>query len=706
VGERLFGLETEYAAVAVSARGERVEQHLLLDALMQRARERLPHLDDDHANGMYLQNGARFYLDAGGHPEMTTPECTTPDDVVRFVRAGERILLGLAGPRPLVPGARCSFYRSNVDYSGSQATWGCHESYLHHTDPRSLPGQMVPHLVSRVIFTGAGGFDNLSPGVRFTLSPRAHHVHQTVSEDSTQRRGIFHAKNEALCSGGRHRLHVTFGESLGSDLALWLKVGTTALVVALCDAGLRPGDAVALRTPVASAHAIALDPSCRATVDTTSGRRTAIAIQRHYLEQVETHARTAGLPAWSAVVCARWRALLDRLEQGWEAVATTLDWAIKLMLFREHARRRCISWDALAGWSSVEESVAGTRGRVALGSRSLGTTLRRRLGLGEPEEVERFLAVRPELFELDARVGELGEAGLFASLDGAGVLGHRVEGIRDVEQATEQPPAVGRALVRGRLVRELAGAQGRYTCDWEHVWDGEEDRWIDLGDPFATDGTWREPSIEDTAPLAVRLRAEQLRRPGPPRDPDDPVVLSERARQLRMRGALGEAERIFRRAIEIEDARVAPDSPKRAHRRNHLAMVLLRAGRLDEAAEWNAAAWALKAGRHDLVSGRILFVRIALLLLRGERDVSLPLGQLKTVLSMEPLACLADVARVWTIPDVLDSLGDRLSDDDMQLMLHAFEALNDRAHLPVLEALRPWRDAEPVGLAVPWPACS
>ena len=101
----------------------------------------------------------------------------------------------------------------------------------------------------------------------------------------------------------------------------------------------------------------------------------------------------------------------------------------------------------------------------------------------------------------------------------------------------------------------------------------------------------------------------------------------------RKRGQLDEAERLLKQAIEIEDAQVAPDSPTRPNGRNNLAIVLMRAGKLEEAGRWNAEAWRLKAGQHDLTSGRILFVRIALRLLLGDCDVRLHVGQLKTLLA-------------------------------------------------------------------------
>ena len=146
-----------------------------------------------------------------------------------------------------------------------------------------------------------------------------------------------------------------------------------------------------------------------------------------------------------------------------------------------------------------------------------------------------------------------------------------------------------------------------------------------------------------------------------------------------------------------------PDSPKRGHRRNNLAMVLMRAGKLDEAARWNAEAWACKTGQHDLTSGRILFVRIALRLLAGERDVTLHLGQLKTLLAHGPLECLGDIAPIWEIPDVLQTLREKLPVQDAELLAAIAETLNDRAHLDGLETFRPWRGAPPAELDVPWP---
>ena len=96
-----------------------------------------------------------------------------------------------------------------------------------------------------------------------------------------------------------------------------------------------------------------------------------------------------------------------------------------------------------------------------------------------------FLQLRAELCELEIRFSRLGCAGLFRSLDRAGHLRHALGGITSasIEEATQTPPARGRAGVRGRLIRELNGI-GRYGADWDAVWDFAGRR-IDLSDPWA-----------------------------------------------------------------------------------------------------------------------------------------------------------------------------------------------------------------------------
>jgi tetratricopeptide (TPR) repeat protein len=743
VGERLLGIETEYALFASDARGARTNPAQALDALMRNARRQLPYLSDEISRGLFLQNGARFYIDSGGHPEMTTPECGNPWDVVRYIRAGESILLRLADEKEGTRSTkRVALFRCNVDYSGGHTTWGCHESYLHRIDPKTLPEQIIPHLVSRLVYTGAGGFNNLSPGIEFTLSPRTVHLTAAVSHDSTQNRGIFHSKDEALCGNGYHRLHILCGESVCSEAAAWLRSGTTALVVAMCEAGRHPGAAVALRAPVEAMRRFASDPTCTATAAAVDGRRlSAIDIQRHYLAQAEACAGDGFMPAWAGEVCRRWRAVLDCLAGGWESAAMTLDWAIKRALYEERARRRGLTWKSLGSWTDVVGKLAPAWARATGPDRPMEATavlagdspiagevarmtpIIRERGLGW-DDLGPFLALRSELFEIDTRFGQLGPEGIFTNLDAAGALTHRVDGVDNIEYAVDHPPDVARARVRGQLVRELSGNGARYCCDWQGVSDCEAGKRLDLSDPFNVAPEWKDwpggreaiprrrpfADVDSLADLLSRRR--QLRGEMGDFGPDatasetvalDPIDLNQTALELRQRDQLDEAERLLRQAIEIEDARVPADSPKRPHRRNNLAIVLMRAGNFAEARRWNAEAWRLKAGQHDLTSGRILVVRIALEFFEGHRETNLYLGQLKTLLLLDPLECRGNIASTWDIPDVLEMFCAQLDDDAAELLVDAAEALNDRTDLTSLEEIGTWNAVEATALETPWP---
>jgi len=516
MAERLLGVETEYALTGFDAGGKPLDRGLVLRHLMRVARDRYPHLTDTTGRGVFLANGARFYIDVPDHPEFTTPECPSPWDAVRYIHAGERILAGLAadvrGPRI----REVVILRSNVDYSGTGSTWGTHESFQHRSPPSTLPPQIIPHLVSRIIYTGAGGFDSrFVCGIRFTLSSRVPHLEAEVSEESTHWRGIFHTKDETLSRDGYHRLHILCGESVCSDISALLKIGTTALVVALIEAGLRPGDAVQLQAPLAAMRGFAGDPTCRATALSTTGTPlTALEIQRHYLEMAEAHLEAPSMPSWAGQVCDEWRAMLCALEAAPDSVATTLDWAIKLALFKSRARQHSIAWEALPHWNHVVTKLsealrrAGVTdqrpsvdvildecGPVADEVRRLTPYLRAH-GL-RWDDLRTFIHLRQELFEIDTRFGQLGDAGIFAHLDSAGVLAHRVAGIDNIEHAMEHPPTIGRAGLRGRYVRELGGSGKRYECDWYGIWDHHKHLVLDLSDPFAASAQWQSYYVAD-----------------------------------------------------------------------------------------------------------------------------------------------------------------------------------------------------------------
>ncbi|MFQ5654380.1 MAG: proteasome accessory factor PafA2 family protein, partial [Planctomycetota bacterium] len=312
--------------------------------------------------------------------------------------------------------------------------------------------------------------------------------------------------------GTRGRVHIICGDSVSSHRAAWLKAGTTALVVALAEGGLAPERRIRPRSPLGAMRTFARDADCNARIAGVTGRRlTAIEIQRTYLELAERHLGAPFMPPWAEEVCREWRRTLDSLERRPEALDATLDWRIKLALFRTHARSRGLPWEKVEAWNRVLGSL-----RPALPKRyRSGTPLAPDLVLspaspiaGEVRSVTPlllgsgltwdglvpFLRLREELFEIDVRFGQLGEEGIFRRLDAAGVLDHGAPGVENIDDAKERPPASTRARVRGDSVRRYSGGEGDYRCEWSGVWNLKSSSCLKLEDAFQTEAEWVKPS--------------------------------------------------------------------------------------------------------------------------------------------------------------------------------------------------------------------
>ena len=454
----LFGVETEYAVTGWDQRGNPYPRNVIVQSMLSGVRDRLPSLLHTEGRGFFLANGSRFLLDAGDHPEYATPECRDPWELLAHLRAGERIVKQLADfaldDRSGL--ATVSVFRTNTSPGPPPTSWACHENYYcANQPPARLFRSLMPHLVSRVILTGAGGFrpDRREP--EFTLSPRACFFVRAGSDQSVEDRGIFSLRDEPLSQSG-YRLHVVTGESLCSDVAILLKVGTTALVAALADQGLVLVLPIQLVNPVSALRDFAKDPSCRVRVACRNGTSiSAIEIQRHYLGLAEAHLDI--LPDWAGTVCGMWRSHLDQLEADPRS-ARTLDWVIKLAL--------------------LERSF---RGRPA----------------------------GHALFEIDARFGELGKRGIFDQLVARGVLGQPQVTEGAITAAVTTPPRRTRAWRRGRLVAELAVEPTRRMqvwCDWHEVLDVMTGQSVTLGDPFQGEGaevSWAKPVRSEQLPLGI-----------------------------------------------------------------------------------------------------------------------------------------------------------------------------------------------------------
>jgi Pup amidohydrolase len=297
-----------------------------------------------------LTNGARLYVDHA-HPEYSTPECTNPRAAVVWDKAGERVMAEAAIKAATVPGAApIQLYKNNTDNKG--ASYGCHENYLMRraTPFADIVRNLTPFFVSRQVVCGAGrvgqGADGRNEG--FQISQRADFFEVEVGLETTLKRPIINTRDEPHADPEKYRrLHVIIGDANMSEVSTYLKLGTTALVLAMIEERFLDGD-LALETPVAELRAISHDPTCRHLVTLRDGRKmTAVQLQMEYLDRARKYTEDrygADVDDMTADVLNRWESILGRLAEDPMLTSRELDWVAKLELLEGYRTRDNLGW--------------------------------------------------------------------------------------------------------------------------------------------------------------------------------------------------------------------------------------------------------------------------------------------------------------------------------------------------------------------------
>ena len=415
---RVFGLETEYGFFC-RVNGNRLPSRenvvrYVFEQTVPGARN----------GNVFLENGGRLYLDSGFHPEYATPEADQVGDLVAHDKAGERIVANLLlRARRLfceehLTGSVLAF-KNNTDTVGN--SYGCHENYLARRDValECLAAGLIPFLVTRQVFAGAGKVLQTTSGSQFCLSQRAQHICQEVSGGTTSSRAIINTRDEALADPHRYRrLHLILGDSNMSEVATYLKVGTTALVIDMIEDGCLNGD-YSLHGSVAALRTISRDPTLRARVKLKDGRvLTALEIQSEYLERAIRYAQSAGCDPERRDILARWTRAIERLEREPLLLDREVDWAIKLRWMTRLMDRSGLSWND------------------------------------------------PRVSLLDLQYHDMrADRSVYHHLASLGMV-ERITDDAAVERAMTTPPQTTRARLRGECIRRLRLSGKDYRADW------------------------------------------------------------------------------------------------------------------------------------------------------------------------------------------------------------------------------------------------
>src|SRR5207244_11158219 len=124
---RICGLENEYGLTCTLTAERRMSPDNVARYLFEKV------IPGAHHANVFLENGARLYLDTGFHPEYATPECGDVAELVIHDKAGERIVDDLrhqAEKRLQEDGIEGNIllFKHNTDSAGN--SYGCRENYL------------------------------------------------------------------------------------------------------------------------------------------------------------------------------------------------------------------------------------------------------------------------------------------------------------------------------------------------------------------------------------------------------------------------------------------------------------------------------------------------------------------------------------------------------------------------------------------------
>ena len=437
---RIFGLEVEYG-VTCTFRGQR---RLSPDEVARYLFRRV--VSWGRSSNVVLENGARLYLDVGSHPEYATAECDSVKAVVAHDKSGERILEGLveqAEERLHEEGIAGTIYlfKNNTDSAGN--SYGSHENYLvaRFGEFQKLADTLIPFLVSRQIFAGAGKVLQTPRGAVYSISQRAEHIWEGLSSATTRSRPIINSRDEPHADAERfRRLHVIVGDSNMGEYTTWLKVATCDLVLRMIESGAVMRD-LSLDNPIRAIREISHDMSCTRRVKLVGGRElSALEIQREYYARVSQFVQSTGSDPDTDEVLAEWGRVLDTLEDDPLKLSREIDWVTKYQLIDDYR---------------AKHDLPLSHPRVAM---------------------------------LDLQYHDVNtKRGLYYVLQ----RNNKVDRVTDdhtIQTAMSTPPQTTRAKLRGDFIREAKRKRRDFTVDWVHLkLNDQAQRTVLCKDPFTHD---------------------------------------------------------------------------------------------------------------------------------------------------------------------------------------------------------------------------
>ncbi|MCH7709877.1 MAG: proteasome accessory factor PafA2 family protein, partial [Myxococcales bacterium] len=392
------------------------------------------------------------------------PECASPRAVILYDKAGERVLEELQiyaeeKIREERIAGKLSIFKNNTDFVGN--SYGCHENYLvdRDVDFYYLAEQLIPFLVTRQIYTGAGKVFQTQDGVHYCISQRAQHIYQKISGTTTNDRSIINTRDEPHADREKYRrLHVIVGDSNMSEYTNFLKVGTCAVVLQMIEDNYINRD-FTLRNPVKAIKDISYDATCKRKMRLDNGREySPIQIQREYCEMAQKYGEQYPVSDELRTAIEMWQYVLDALDTDLSKLDQQIDWVIKRKMIQGYVDARDITWND------------------------------------------------PRAFMLDLQYHDLRmNRGLYYLLERRGSV-ERLLNDEEIIKAKTEPPSDTRARMRGEFIKLARENSIQYDLDWSNIRLGNLlNVRVICNNPFETD-------IEKVAELVRTIQKTNLRK--------------------------------------------------------------------------------------------------------------------------------------------------------------------------------------------------
>lgn len=438
--KRIYGIENEYGVTCTFKGQRRLSPDEVARYLFRRV------VSWGRSSNVFLENGSRLYLDVGSHPEYATPECDSIADAVTHDKAGERILEGLvhsAEKRLREEGIRGEIFlfKNNTDSAGN--SYGSHENYLvrREADFDRVTDVLIPFLVSRQIYTGAGKILQTPKGPTYVMSQRAEHIWEGVSSATTRSRPIINTRDEPHADAEKYRrLHVIVGDSTMSEYTTYLRLGTTAIILRMLEEDPAPWRDMTFENPIRAIRDISFDPYGKKLQRLSNGRDvSALDIQSEYLTRALRYASRRGLPPEEQRALDMWEHVMSIFEQDPFELTTEVDWVIKHHMIESYRKKFDLSLD------------------------------------------------HPKIQLLDLQYHDVNrDRGLYYLLERNNRV-VRTTSDDAIAQAMTVPPQTTRARLRGEFIKVAKEKKRDYTVDWVHLkLNDQAQRTVICKDPFVS----------------------------------------------------------------------------------------------------------------------------------------------------------------------------------------------------------------------------